>query len=323
MQVSDHIDEADSSEPSRSTQAVGREHGSEQGIAQARVSQERAGTRAQDWARQLRAQRPAGTTMWDSPRARKWLAFMGLASLVGIGFTVWLGLWVTPPDVNMGQLVRLVYIHPPVAWVAYLAFGVTALASLLYLWPRTRSQALDKVAGASGELGVLFCALTIATGSIWGRPTWGVWWTWDARLTSTALLLLLFIGYLALRKVPGNPHTVARRSAIAALVAFADVPIDHFSVDWWHTLHQRSTVELATFDIKIYGIMAWTLALGFLAFTLAYVWLLIQRYRIEVLKGASQRAELEAALVERRREDVDQVEQIMAASSVPVGSGRS
>ena len=142
-----------------------------------------------------------------APRPR-WLRIVGVAAVVSTAATVWLGLWVTPPDKIQGNLVRLVYLHPPIAWVAlYLAFGLAALSSLLYLWRRTRSLFWDRLAAASVEVGVVFNALTLATGMLWGRPTWGVWWTWDARLTSTALLLVLFLGYLALRRVPRIPRS--------------------------------------------------------------------------------------------------------------------
>ncbi len=116
---------------------------------------------------------------------------------------LYLGLVATPPDQVQGDLVRLIYIHPAVSTLAFVAFGITALASLLYLLPRTRSRRWDRLAGASAEVGVVFCALSLATGSIWGRPAWGVWWTWDARLTLTALLCALFVGYLALRRTGG------------------------------------------------------------------------------------------------------------------------
>jgi len=223
---------------------------------------------------------------------------------VSVAATVWLGLWVTPPDKVQGNLVRLVYLHPPVAWVAlYLAFGLAALSSLLYLWRRTRSLFWDRLAAASVEVGVVFTALTLVTGTLWGRPTWGVWWTWDARLTSTALLLVLFLGYLALRRVPAEPDVRAKRCAVAALVAFVDVPIVHFSVVWWQTLHQGATVLNANLTPTIHGSMAWTLLLGFVAMTLLFTWMVALRYRIEVLSDRAGEAVLEVTLAERWAED--------------------
>jgi heme exporter protein C len=230
------------------------------------------------------------------------LTALGLLALVSVAAVVWLGLWVTPPDEFMGNLVRLVYIHPPVAWVAYLAFGVSAAASLLYLWPRTRAASWDRLAGASAEVGVVFCALTLVSGSIWGRPTWGVWWTWDARLTSTALLFVLYLGYLALRRVPASPEARGRRCAVAALVAFADVPISYLSVYWWRSLHQTGTVLDPEQQTHIHGAMAWTLLLGFCAFTLVYAWMVAHRYRLAALEEQVDREGLEAALAERRAE---------------------
>jgi heme exporter protein C len=230
------------------------------------------------------------------------LALLGVAAVGMLLCTALLGLGITPPDVVQGDLVRLIYLHPPLAWVMYVAFGVTALASALYLWPRTRDARWDAAAGASGEIGVVFCALTLATGSIWGRPTWGVWWTWDARLTTTALLLALFVGYLALRRVPAEAGLRARRSAIAALVAFADVPIVHLSVKWWRTLHQQPT--LLRPDPQIHGSQAWTMLLGFLGMTLLYGWLLAHRMRVERLEAELEARVLDTALAERRAEGV-------------------
>jgi heme exporter protein C len=196
--------------------------------------------------------------------------------------------------------VRLVYVHPPIAWVAlYCAFGLAALSSVLWLWPRTRSRFWDRLAVSSMEVGTVFTALTLITGSIWGRPTWGVWWAWDARLTSTALLLVLQLGYLTLRQVPGDPDARARRCAVAALIAAVDVPIVHFSVDWWNTLHQQATVLNSDLSPKIHGSMAWTLLLGFVAFTLLFVWMLLMRYRVETLHEALEGTELDSALRER------------------------
>jgi heme exporter protein C len=230
----------------------------------------------------------------------RWVRWVGLGALATTTATVVLGLWFTPADQHQGNVVRLLYLHPPIAWVAlYLAFGLAALASLLYLWPRTRSFFWDRLAAAAVEVGVVFNALTLVTGSIWGRPTWGVWWTWDARLTSTALLLVLFLGYMALRRVPAEPHVRARRCAVAALVAAIDVPIVHFSVQWWQTLHQGATVLNDNLSPTVHGSMAWTLLLGFVALTLMFVWMVAVRYRIEVLRDAVGDRQLEVSLAER------------------------
>ncbi|MGH9300084.1 MAG: cytochrome c biogenesis protein CcsA [Acidimicrobiales bacterium] len=228
--------------------------------------------------------------------------FLGLLSLVGIVATVWLGLFVTPDDVNMGSLVRLLYIHPPMAWVSFVAYAMAFLSSLLYLWPRTRHARFDRLAGASAEVGVVFTGLTLVTGSIWARPTFGVWWTWDPLLTTTALLFVLYLGYLALRRVPGDPEAVARRSAVAALIAFVDVPIVYFSVEWWRSIHQAPTVDLSGRHLYVHGSMAWTLLLGFVSFTLAYAWMTARRYRLSMLADREAGEGLEIALAERRAE---------------------
>ncbi|MHB1986760.1 MAG: cytochrome c biogenesis protein CcsA [Acidimicrobiales bacterium] len=226
----------------------------------------------------------------------------GVLAIVGILATVWLGLWITPNAENFGSLVRLLYIHPPMAWVAFLAYGMAFVSSLLYLWPRTRHARFDRMAGASAEVGVVFTGLTLITGSIWGRPTWGVWWTWDPLLTTTALLFVLYLGYLALRRVPGAPEVVARRSAIAALIAFIDVPIVYFSVSWWRSLHQAPTVDLSGRHLYVHGSMAWTLLLGFVSFTLAYAWMTAHRYRLACLTEYEDDQGLRQALEERRAE---------------------
>src|SRR5450759_2055081 len=239
----------------------------------------------------------------QSPRVRWTVRIVGVTAAVAVAFTVWLGLWVTPPDQTQGDLVRLVYLHPGVAWVAlYLAFGLAAAASILYLWPRTRSLFWDRLAAAAVEVGVVFNVCTLISGSIWGRPTWGVWWAWDARLTSTAVLLVLFLGYLALRRVPAEPEVRAKRSAFAALFAAVDVPIVHFSVLWWKTLHQGATVLNPNLSPTIHGSMAWTLLLGFVALTLAFVWMLLVRYRIGALEDFLGSGELDMALLERQSE---------------------
>jgi heme exporter protein C len=228
---------------------------------------------------------------------------LGPAAILLVALTVWLGLWVTPPDQVQGNLVRLLYLHPAVAWVAlYLAFGLAALCSALYLWPRTRADRWDLLAASAVEVGVLFLTLTLVTGMLWGRPTWGVWWTWDARLTSTALLDILFVGYLALRRVPAEPHVRARRCAVLALLSFLDVPIVHFSVEWWNGLHQQDSVLNG--PLKIHGSMLAALLLSFVAMTLVFVWMVKKRYEIAIKDAAREQLELELALAERRAEGV-------------------
>jgi heme exporter protein C len=230
---------------------------------------------------------------------RKSAIAVGVASVVLLALLALFALVISPPDAVQGDAVRLLYIHVPTAWLAYLAFGVTAIGSALYLWPRTRAPKWDLIAGASAELGVMFTGLTLLLGSLWGRPIWGVWWAWDARVTTTAVLFFLFLGYLSLRRVPGEPVARAKRAAIAGLVAFVDVPVVHFSVNWWRTLHQSATVFDPSLNAHIHGTMAFTLFLGVVAFTVAYISLLDLRVRLAAIEEGREARELEAAIAER------------------------
>ncbi len=227
---------------------------------------------------------------------------LGIACVAGTALLVFLGLVGTPEDEVQGDSVRLLYIHAPAMWVAYLAFGITALGSVMYLWKRTRSLTWDRVAGASAEIGVVFTAVGLVTGMIWGHLSWGVYWTWDARLTTTALLFVLFLGYLALRRMPAEPHVRAKRAAILGIIAFIDVPIVHQSVEWWRTLHQDATVLRRDLDVQVDGIMLFTLFLGFIVFTSIYGWLLLHRHRVAVMEDALDEHGLELAIEERRAE---------------------
>jgi heme exporter protein C len=152
------------------------------------------------------------------------------------------------------------------------------------------------------EVSVVFIALTLITGSIWGRPAWGVWWVWDARLTSTAILGVLALGYLALRRANDDEQLRARRSAVFAVLVAINVPIIHFSVQWWKTLHQGATVFTSNRTLLIHGSQAWTLLISFIAFTMLFFWLLRYRYRLEVQRENLAGASLEEALASRRRE---------------------
>ena len=152
---------------------------------------------------------------------------LGAATLAGLVATVAIGLFVVPPDATEGDVQRLMYVHVPAAWVTFFAFGIVFLASCAYL--KTGHIRWDRIAAASAEIGVQFCALTILLGSLWGRPVGGTWWTWDPRLTTTAVLLLIYVGYLSLRRVADSPARRARWSAVVGVVGFIDVPIVHMS----------------------------------------------------------------------------------------------
>jgi heme exporter protein C len=228
---------------------------------------------------------------------------LGFAAFVALVATYAVGLSL-PRTVEQGDYSKLIAIHPGLAWASYVAFGVTALSSVLWLWPRTRSLTWDLLAGASAEVGVLFTALTLVTGSIWGRPTWGVWWVWDARLTLSALELALLLGYLAMRQVPADAEVRGRRSSIAALLAVLVVPVNHFAVEWWRTLHQGRSLSQMTPDDDLDGSFIFAMTLGFLAMTLVYAWLTMHRLRVARQEESVVLDDLDAAIAARREEAV-------------------
>jgi heme exporter protein C len=190
-----------------------------------------------------------------------------------------------PPDRFQGDVQRLMYVHVPAAWSALALFTVSFLASVRVLWKR--SLAADRLAHAAVEVGLLFTALTLASGSLWGKPVWGVWWTWDPRLTTTAILFVLFAGYLALRRMFDDPLRRATVSAAVAIVAFADVPIVHWSVTWWEGLHQGPTVARLG-EPALDGAMLATLLVNALAVSLLAGWLVMRRIRLARLEATAE-----------------------------------
>jgi heme exporter protein C len=161
---------------------------------------------------------------------------LGPAAALSLGVALYLGLVAAPPDAVQGQVQRIMYLHVPAVWVAYLAFIVGFVASVAYL-ARRRTGA-DHLAHAACEVGTVFLGVNIATGAIWGKPTWGTWWTWDARLTSVAVVFVMFLAYLLLRQAVEDPERSARYAAVLGIVAALNIPLVHFSVYWWRTLHQ-------------------------------------------------------------------------------------
>lgn len=210
------------------------------------------------------------------------LAATGVLVLAGVAAAL-----AAPPDRLQGDLQRLMYVHVPAAWLAYLSFGLTLAGSVAQL--RRRQDRWDRLAASAAEVGVFFTGLAIVLGAIWGKPVWGVWWTWDPRLVTTAVLLFIYLGYLALRRATVDAAQRARRSAIFGIVAFVQVPVVHFSVLWWRSLHQPPTV-LRPGDPTIDHSMLAALLVNVVAFTAVFVVALRLRMRL-----AREEAELAAA----------------------------
>jgi heme exporter protein C len=201
-----------------------------------------------------------------------------------------------PTERVQGPVQRIFYLHLPLAWVAYLAFFIVFLASVLYLWKR--HPRWDRLAVSAAEIGVVFTTLVLITGSIWARPIWGTWWSWDARLTTTLVLWFIYVGYLMVRSYAGDEQRGARYAAVLGIVGFFDVPIIHQSVTWWRTLHPEPVV-LAQGGPAMPAEMLETFLLSMAAFTALFGWLLWERLRLE-----QTRAELRQ-LRERRAERVE------------------
>lgn len=250
---------------------------------------------------------PGGT----SSRATRLLGFgvlAGLATLLVLAFVL------TNPDERVDETtnivtgqsdaVRLLYVHAPVAVVAYTAFMVTAVGGIMVLWKN--STWWDITAAASAEVGVLFCGLTLVTGSIWGRPIWNTWWEWgDVRLMTTMILFLIFVGYLAFRRTIVDTRVRARRSAVVGLIGAINIPIVYKSVEWWEnrTLHQQSSLT----DGKLEDLTLLSLVFGMVVFLGVYLWLVVHRFRIGWLEHQADTAGLADAIAERRAQAPDAI----------------
>jgi heme exporter protein C len=213
----------------------------------------------------------------------RWTQVLGVAALLMLVGGQAMAFLLSPPDRDMGHLQKIMYVHVPSAWNAFLAFFAVFVLSVLYLWRRQERH--DLMAAAAAEVGVVLTALTLALGSIWGRPTWGIWWTWDPRLTTTAILLVIFAGYLALRSFTEDVERRARWSAAVGALGFLNVPIVYMSVKWWRTLHQEQSTP-ATVE----PMYAWGLRINAIAFLLLTIFLVVKRY--EAAKLERLRAEL-------------------------------
>lgn len=247
----------------------------------------------------------------NTTTASKATRVLGAVTLVGVALLLLFGLVVSPADgysvgeaptgapIGMGEYVRIMYVHVPTAIVAFLAFFVTVGGSVMYLL--RKSEWWDVVAHASAELGAVLLFAALVTGALWGEPTWGTYWEWqDARLTTTAILFFLVLGYLAVRRLPLE-HV--RRSRIAAVVGLFLAPttiVCHYATTWWNTLHQGPTIS--RLDPKIEGTMLLSLMIGMVTFLAGYAWLMLHRFRVLWLENRVEDIGLDAAIAERRAE---------------------
>ena len=224
---------------------------------------------------------------------------LGAAVILGLVALFVLGWFVAPEDDEQQDAVRMIFVHVPSAIFTYVAFLTTAFGSLM--WLLRRSVWWDTVAAAAAEIGVLFCGLTLFTGSIWGRPTWNTYWDWgDVRLVTTLILFLMMIGYLSVRSLGGPESATATRAAIVGVLAAAIIPIVNRSVEWWenNTLHQKASLT----DGKLEDMTLFTLVVGLVVWGLFFVWATIHRFRIAWLERELRVTDLDEALRERRAE---------------------
>lgn len=210
----------------------------------------------------------------------------GLAALVLICLGVWTGLWNSPEDYQQGHSVRIMYVHVPAAWGSMMAYAVMAVASLIaFIW---RHPLADELARAAALPGLAFTFLTLLTGSLWGKLSWGTYWQWDGRMTSYLLLFFLYLGYLSIWETFENKKKAARIAGLVAMVGSINLPIIKFSVDWWNSLHQTSTIS----SLGAPGLppeLLWPLAFMAFGYTFFFGWLVINRVRHSIFEAKRNR----------------------------------
>ncbi len=205
---------------------------------------------------------------------------LGLALMIAALYMVFI---YVPTEEHSGIIQRIFYFHVPVAWVAFLAFFITFIFSILYLWKRETKW--DAIAHASAEIGVLFTSLVLITGPIWAKPVWGIWWTWDARLTTSLVLWLIYIAYLLVRSFATESARGARYGAVVGIVGFIDVPVVFIAVSLWRTQHPTTII----FEGGLTTPMLMTLVVCVVAFTVLYVLLTIQSANLKAMQVKIER----------------------------------
>ncbi len=210
---------------------------------------------------------------------------LGALTLVGVAVVAFLAFVATPADNDMGDTVRLIYVHVPIVSIAYLGIVTATIGSVMFLWKK--SAWWDLLAASTAEVSAVFMGLTLVIGMIWGRPTWGVYWVWDARLTSTLVLFLLLLGYQAVRRTSVDPLVRGKRAAIIGLLLLPNVVIVNRSVEWWRSLHQEPT--LLRLDPTIEGLQLFTLMLAMAVVGVMFVWFAVHRFRLAWLQAQVDR----------------------------------
>lgn len=207
-------------------------------------------------------------------------------------FTLYLALAVAPADYQQGEAYRIIFVHVPAAWMALFSYLVVACGSAAaFIW---RHPLAEVAARAAAPVGACFTAIALVTGSIWGKPMWGTWWVWDARLTSVLILFFLYLGYMALHDAFEDPERGARAAGILALVGVVNLPIIKFSVDWWNTLHQPASIARLS-GPGLHPSMLWPLLGMALVFKLYFVAVLLLRMRAQLASRRVQNLRLSAA----------------------------
>ncbi|MBN1480952.1 cytochrome C assembly protein [candidate division KSB1 bacterium] len=206
---------------------------------------------------------------------------LSILSYICMFIALYMALLYAPTEKSMGDVQRIFYFHVPSAWVSFLGFGIVAVASLFFL--RTGKSTWDTLACSAAEVGLLFLTLVLITGPLWAKPVWGVYWTWDARLTTSFILWLIYIGYLMLRNYVSDRQRGARFAAVFGIIGFIDVPIVYMSIRWWRTLHPAAVVGGGA-DSGLAPVMLATLLVCVAAFTLLFSTLLVFRYNTRLLK---------------------------------------
>jgi len=207
------------------------------------------------------------------------LAFLLAAVLTAV--VLYLGFWVAPADFQQGQAYRIIFVHVPASWMSMVIYVAMAFWAWLGLSFKTRVSGM--MTQALAPTGALFCFLSLWTGALWGKPMWGAWWVWDARLTSELILLFLYLGYIALTRAIDDPRRADRAGAVVALVGVVNVPIIYFSVKWWNTLHQGASVSL-TKSPSMAAVMLWAMLVMTLAFWAYAVGMAFYRVRQTILE---------------------------------------